>query len=99
MKPIRSYKDKGLELAVWNKGKFSIRKQYFKKEGDGGQWVTTNTFFESDLKKLKEWIDLELANVESTEPQYRAIPLNELMEAKFDEQGRIVDDFDSEIPF
>ncbi len=52
-----SRKGSGVKLVHWGKGKFSIEKNYFKKEGDSGQWVKSSTFFDKDLLILSELIN------------------------------------------
>lgn len=59
-KPINTFKFKGIQLNDWGSGKFTLKKQYFKKEGDSGQWVDTNSYFKNELEELRKLIDQAL---------------------------------------
>lgn len=59
--PLNVYKFKGIKLKDWGQGKFSIEKQYFKKEGDGGNWVETKSYFKNELEELRNLIDQALS--------------------------------------
>jgi len=59
-KPLNTFKFKGIQLNDWGQGKFTLKKQYFKKQGDSGQWVDTNSYFENELLELRKLIDQAL---------------------------------------
>ena len=64
-KPIKSYSEKGVQLAVWEKerdGKinisYSIKKAF--KDKNTGSWKESNVFFREDLRILRDQINAVL---------------------------------------
>ena len=90
-RPIKEYKFKGLKLAKWSAERFSIDKSYFKKAGDAGEWVKTNSYFKNELEELAKLIQQALRDDDDVQPVQKKSLLDSLPP---------VQDFnDDDIPF
>lgn len=92
-KPIKTWREKGIEIALWDNGKnksYTWRKTYKNKET--GEYVVAKALFKSDLKILADLCDQAYRYLENEEQSFQTI------DAKVDAiVDKLIDDLD--IPF
>lgn len=92
-KPVKTWREKGLEIAMWDNGKnksYTWRKTYKNKET--GEYVVAKALFKSDLKILADLCDQAYRHAELEEQAFQSIDtkVNEIVD-------KLIDDLD--IPF